>query len=245
MWVGRWREQVIGKDGKLTWLRRSEVLAPVSEVPTKRDAERLLQDRLRALNSGEVSVQSTTPFQEFVENSWKPNVFPTLKFSTKQHYTYTLNSHILPCFGKIPLRLISRDSVQRFLNAKLQSGLSIKTVKHLRTVLGTILGAAEMDGLVMGNPARRTRLPKGGQSKEIASIDPVEVRHLLDKLPNPSKPIAWLAMLTGLRIGELLALRWQDIDLIGKGLRVRETVYEGHFGTPKTKRSNRGVPLCP
>jgi hypothetical protein len=45
--------------------------------------------------------------------------------------------------------------------------------------------------------------------------------------------------------GELLALRWQDIDLVGKGLGVRETVYEGHFGTPKTKRSNRGVPLCP
>jgi integrase len=245
MWVGRWREQVIRGDGKLTWLRRSEVLALVSEVPTKRDAERLLQDRLRALNSGEVSVQSAASFQEFVENSWKPNVFPTLKFSTKQHYTYTLNCHILPCFGRVPLRLISRDSIQRFLNAKLQSGLSVKTVKHLRTVLGTVLGAAETDGLVTGNPARRTRLPRGGQSKEIASIDPVEVRDLLDKLPNPSKPIAWLAVLTGLRIGELLALRWRDIDLVGKGLRVRQTVYEGRFDTPKTKRSNRGVPLCP
>jgi integrase len=64
----------------------------------------------------------------------------------------------------------------------------------------------------------------------------------LDKLPTPSKPIAWLAVLTGLRIG---ALRWRDIDLVGKGLRVRQTVYEGHFDTPKTKRSNRGVPLCP
>ena len=52
-------------------------------------------------------------------------------------------------------------------------------------------------------------------------------------------------MLTGLRIGELLALRWKDIDLVGKGLRGRQTVYEGHFDTPKTKRSNRGVPLCP
>ena len=67
----------------------------------------------------------------------------------------------------------------------------------------------------------------------------------LDKLPTPSKPIAWLAVLTGLRIGELLALRWRDIDLVGKGLRARQTVYEGHFDTPKTKRSNRGVPLCP
>jgi integrase len=68
-----------------------------------------------------------------------------------------------------------------------------------------------------GNPACRTRLPKGGQSKEIVSIDPVEVRHLLDKLPTPSKPIAWLAMLTGLRIGELLALRWRVLTSSAEG----------------------------
>jgi integrase len=134
-------------------------------------------------------------------------------------------------FCKIPLRLISRDNVQRFLNAKLQSGLSVKTAKHLRTVLGTVLGAAEMDGLVTGNPARRTRLPRGGQSREVASIDPVEVRQLLDKLPNPSKPIAWLAVLTGLRIGDI-SLRWRDIDLVGKGL-----VFATERGTPWYRRN--------
>lgn len=55
--------------------------------------------------------------------------------------------------------------------------------------------------------------------------------------------MAWLLALTGLRIGELLALRWQDVDLETGMLRVRQTVYEGHFDEPKSQRSNRTVPL--
>jgi integrase len=61
----------------------------------------------------------------------------------------------------------------------------------------------------------------------------------------PSRSIAGMLVLTGLRVGELLALRWSDIDLTAKTLRVRQTVYNGVFDTPKTKRSNRVVPLSP
>lgn len=55
---------------------------------------------------------------------------------------------------------------------------------------------------------------------------------------------AWLLALTGLRVGELLALRWHDVDLEGGVLRVRQTVYEGHFDEPKTTSSARSVPLA-
>jgi integrase len=52
-----------------------------------------------------------------------------------------------------------------------------------------------------------------------------------------------LLVLTGLRVGELLALRWKNIDLAGRTVRVTETVYDGHFDTPKTQRSNRVIPI--
>ena len=68
-------------------------------------------------------------------------------------------------------------------------------------------------------------------------------RDLLDALPEPSRSLAWLLALTGLRLGELLAMRWQNVDLEHGTMRVTEAVYEGHFDVPKTQRSRRSVPL--
>jgi len=62
-------------------------------------------------------------------------------------------------------------------------------------------------------------------------------------LPEPSSSLAHLLVFTGLRIGELLALRWRDVDLERRGLRVTQSVYEGHFDEPKSQRSKRSVPL--
>jgi hypothetical protein len=70
--------------------------------------------------------------------------------------------HLYPAFGDVQLRLITRDAVQKFLSAKLQSGLSWKTVKHMRTVFGTVIGAAETAGLIPANPVRKTRFPRRG-----------------------------------------------------------------------------------
>jgi integrase len=68
---------------------------------------------------------------------------------------------------------------------------------------------------------------------------------LLEVLPEPARSLVGLLVLTGMRIGELLALRWRYVDLDRGVLRVRQTVYEGHFDEPKSKRSNRSVPLGP
>lgn len=70
------------------------------------------------------------------------------------------------------------------------------------------------------------------------------IQTLIEKLPDPSHSIAALLALTGLRIGELLALRWQDVDLENAHLWVRQTVYEGHFDELKSKRSKRKLPLA-
>ncbi len=174
---------------------------------------------------------------------WLPEVLPTVKYSTKKHYKYALRVHLCPAFGKVQLRLITRAMVQSFLAAKLASGLAWRTVKHLRTALGTIMGAAEMAELIPTNPVRKTRFPRRGPVKERAVIAPEKIRELLEALPEPSRSLAWLLVLTGLRIGELLALRWRNVDLEGGVLRVTESVYDGHFDEPKSPRSRRSVPL--
>lgn len=114
-------------------------------------------------------------------------------------------------------------------------------MKHIRTTLGTILRTAEIWGYIEDSPVGKTRLPRRGPRPEKQVVTPDQLRSLLEKLPEPSKSLVWLLVLTGLRIGELLALRWQDVDLDAGVLRVRRTLYEGHFDEPKTRSSARTV----
>jgi integrase len=243
VWVGRWYEEITRPDGGFDQVRRSEILGKVAELPTRRQAEQVLNNSLRRINSGDFRPQSSLRFSDFVQNHWMPEVFPTLKFSSKKHYGYIFNVHLLPTLGEMQLRLITRDVVQNLLVAKLRSGLSWKTVKHIRTTLGTVLRAAECHGLIETNPVASTRLPRRGPSPERPSISLEHIRTLLNNLPEPSYSIGWLIVLTGLRIGEVLALRWRDVDLVAGTLRVNQAVYDGHFDAPKTKRSKRAVPL--
>ena len=243
VWVARWWEEVSGTGGKSERIRRSEILGTVADIPTRRKAEQILSDRLRLINSGDYRPQSTWTLKSFVQDRWLPEVLPALKYSTKLHYEYIVNTHLIPEFGDMQLRFISRESVQSFLTRKLNTGLSWKTVKHIRTTFGTILGAAEADDLLSDNPVHKTRFPRRGPTSEKASIAPEKLLELLDALPEPSQSLAWLLALTGLRIGELLALRWRDVDLEIGCVRVRQSVYEGKFDDPKTRRSKRTVPL--
>ena len=68
---------------------------------------------------------------------------------------------------------------------------------------------------------------------------------LLSALEEPGRTLVLMAVLTGMRIGELLALRWKNVDFEGKTIRVREAVYEGHNSTPKTQGGNRDIPFGP
>lgn len=245
VWVARFFEDVIAPDGTLTRIRRSERLGTITEIPTRRQAEQLLQDRLRLFNSSEYRPSSSCTLREYAEKRWLPEVLPTVKYSTKKNYQHILRVHVYPALGDMQLRLINRDVVQDFISAKLRSGLSWRTAKSIRTALGTLMGGAEMAELIPSNPVRKTRFPRRGPTKPRAEIAPEKILELLEALPEPSRSLAWLLVLTGLRIGELLAVRWRNIDLEKKELSVTHTVYDGHFDVPKTPRSQRSVPLGP
>ncbi len=154
------------------------VLGTVAELPTRREAEQLLSDRLRGINSGDSRVQSTWTLKSFIQDRWLPDVLPTIKYSTQNHYKYIVKVHLIPTLGDMQLRLITRESVQSLLISKRRSGLSWRTVKHIHTTFGTILAAAEMEGLVPNNAVRKTKLPRRGPIAEKVPIDPKRVSHL-------------------------------------------------------------------
>jgi integrase len=244
VWEARYWESVIAANGEVCRVRRAEILGTFAEIPTRRQAEQILASRLLSVNSNDYRPVSRRTLRDFAETCWLPEVRPTWKYSTGRYTQYILRVHLYPMFGETQLRLITREAVQNFLYAKLQSGLSWRTVKGLRTTFGTLMAAAEMAELIPSNPVRKTRFPRRGAVRQRAVIAPEKIQELLAALPEPSCSIAWLLVLTGLRIGELLAVRWRNVDLDHGTLRVSESVYSGHFDVPKTERSQRTVPLA-
>ncbi len=107
VWVARYREDVARDGGVLARVQRSVVLG-VADLPTKREALRRLEERLRPINQGLVLPQGTLLFGSFVETQWSVLVLPTLKRSTQRSYRMVLRTHLAPHWEKWPLRNIGR-----------------------------------------------------------------------------------------------------------------------------------------
>ncbi|HWO27222.1 MAG TPA: tyrosine-type recombinase/integrase [Candidatus Acidoferrum sp.] len=243
VWVARWWEDVINAEGTTGRMRRSIVIGTVAEFTTRRLALRALSDRLRSLNGGSQRPQTVRTLKHFVQMDWEPVVLPTLKYATQTHYKYMLGAHLIPTFGERRLPDISREAIQTFLAAKLREGFAWETVHHIKCALSKVLGTAEEWDYISDNPVRKTRLPRREFRSEQSILTTEQIKQLLAALPEPSNSVATLLVLTGLRIGELLALRRKSIDLAARALRITETVYDGHFDSPKTRRSVRSIPI--
>jgi integrase len=245
VWVARWWEEAINPDGSIGRRRRAEVLGSVAELGSRSRAMDVLSRRLNPINSGSHRPQSTRCYADYIAQDWIPVVLPTLKYATQKHYRYILDVHLVPAFGKARLCEIKREWIQSFLAIKFSAGFAWKTVKHIRGVLGRTLSTAEDWGYITHNAALKTKLPRRPIKQDPQMIlTPAQIVQLRDQMKDPARSIAMLLVLTGLRIGEILALRWKCVDLTGRTLRVAETVYDGHFDTPKSQRSARFIPLA-
>src|SRR6202035_1628723 len=97
---------------------------------------------------------------------------------------------------------------------------------------------------VPNNPVRGVKMPERTLKRPHKFLTAEEVRRLIAASTELIRTIVLLATMTGLRIGEILALRWGRVDLLRGTLVVAETCYKGHFGSPKTRASRREVPLA-
>lgn len=243
VWVARWREDVILADGQLGRVQRSEVLGLVSQIRTHREARKLLEARLKAVNQSQCRPKVMLTFESFVQEQWKPAVLPTIKPSSAKHYEFDLKRYLLPVFGPMHLSDITRVKVQTFLANKRRQGYSGSTVHSMRSTLSKVLQSAVEWGYLEQNPARGIHIGDRSPVRERVFLMPHQIHQLLGALPEPCRTLTLLAVLSGLRIGELVALRWKHVDFLRNVIQVRESVYEGRFGSPKTRSSRRDVPM--
>jgi integrase len=165
---------------------------------------------------------------------------------TLERYEELLNCHVVPTLGARPLQQIKPSELDG-LYVCLEDRLSPRTVHHVHTVLGACLKAAVRKGLVTNNPVARAEAPSPGESDRGTVLDEDQLRTLVDGYRGSVLfPIVAIAAFAGLRRNEILALRWPDLDVAKKTLRIERAVektdkYGLTLKEPKTARGKRSI----
>ena len=172
------------------------------------------------------------------------------KRSTLDDYRIMLRRHLAPHFGSTPLDRIRPDDVASYMAIKSRT-LAPKTVLNHVTFAHGVFTFAVKRGLVVSNPVAATDRPRVDHvDPDIRFLNRDEFEALLRAVPQddvlgPTDYAMYLtAATTGLRQGELVALRWRDVDWTAGIVRVRRNYTRGEWGTPKSRRSSRAVPLA-
>jgi integrase len=183
---------------------------------------------------------------------------PSLRSTTFDNYEMLIRRHLKPALGNIALRDLRPEHLQHFYNQKSKEGLSSRSVRLMHTVLHGTLSQAEKNQLVARNVSKLTERPQGvRQDVQTLTVAQVSTSLLPALKDDRLFAVIYLAFGTGLRRGELLALRWQDVDLNEALLRVRQTLARVNtynekggmkktqliFQEPKTTQSRRTVPI--
>src|SRR5579883_2315724 len=175
---------------------------------------------------------------------------PTIRLSSYVKYRKVLNAYILPELGHIQLQKLTPQRVQMLYAKKLKDGLSPKTVNAIHGVLHKALDNAVKWSLVALNVFDAVSPPRVPLTeKRVLTVE--QARMLLNSVREQRlEVLLTLALTTGMRRGEILALRWSDVNLREGSLQVRRTVdYIPHYGyvetEPKTARGRRTIMLAP
>ena len=219
---------------------RHERIRKVSPVQTRRGAEQYERELRQALLDGFRKERKETPrFAAFAQEFLEVYAATNNKFSTLTAKKSAFKHHLLPAFGRSRLDEIGMRDIEAYKAKKLAEGLKPKSLNNHLTILRKALSVAVDWELLSHVP--KVRWLKGPHPEfDFLTFD--EAERFLEAADPEWRPMFTLALRTGLRIGELRALRWDDVDLVAGRLVVRRCDWRGHVGTPKSGR-NRELPL--
>ena len=245
-WYGKWRV------GDRQVKRRLGPVRPVgsSDGITRKQAEaelRRLMGEVKAL-APEERITFRTAAERYVHHIER---VMGRKRSTVQDYRIMIERHLAPHFNATAIDTIKPDDVAAYIATKSRSELAVKTItNHLNFAHGVFQFAIKR-GWATSNPVAATDRPRAVHvDPDIRFLSSEELEALLRAVPvqdvlGPTDHALYtLAAMSGLRQGELVALRWRDIDWSAGVVRVRRTFSRGQWGAPKSRRASRAVPLA-
>jgi len=227
-----------------------------SGFSSKREADRGLAKMLAAQDEGIYVQPHRLTLARFLTEQWLPAIESTVRPTTFHGYSRHVELYVVPRLGAEQLQRLTPDQLSRFYRELQHAGgqdgkaLSPNTVRRVHATVHRALRDATQWGHLQRNPASvavKPRQPAVG-ARDIATWSAAEVRTFLDTVSTDRLFAMWrLAAMTGMRRGELVGLRWADVNLADHRLAVRQTVTgigsRVAFGEPKTKRGKRSVSL--
>jgi integrase len=235
---GRWTARLSLSSGK----RKDFYGRSRQEVAKRLDAARRAQDE-----GLPVDLPERLTLEAYLSRWLESRARPTVRQSTYVSYEVQVRRHIVPAIGKVALTRLSPPLLQSFYAERLKAGLSPRSVLYIHKVLHRALSAAVKWGLVTRNACDLVEPPRVGRPK-LHAFNADQARAFLDATADDRLSALYLtALCTGLRRGELLALRWEDIDLERGTLAVRNALVKVRGGwqlaETKTPSSRRVVKL--
>ena len=213
---------------------------------SRRDAERRWRERRDQLRAAPPAPDARQSLADWLA-AWLAAVRPALRPTTAESYALMARVHIAPAIGAVRLEDLRPEHVRQMLDRSAARGCSPRTVAYARTVLRICLQEALRASLLRENPVDLVRPPRQSPKRVAAFSAPQAARLVAVSAGSRLGPLLDFAWRTGLRRGELLALRWSDVDLAGARLRVEQSRTKVRGGTalqaPKTGAGRRGLSL--
>lgn len=221
---------------------------------TKREAHAAITKALGDLDQGMLVEPTRVTLGDFLLNEWLPAIRSTVRPSTFDSYRLNIERHVVPRLGLTPLQKLRPAHLNKMYAELLEEGrvdrnggLAPKTVNYVHVILHRALRDAVRWNLLQRNVATQADPPRS-RRKELQTWTQSEVLRFLDQIGGDRLYAAYLlSVITGMRRGEVLGLRWGDIDLdLGRAqIRQTLTVVDNQltFSEPKTRSSTRSTPL--
>ena len=242
MWVGRFREDVIGTDEKTRRIERSVVLGTKADLPTKHLAERRLDSVLARINAPSYRPGRIATVEEFAER-WRDAVLIQHKPSSQRVANVHLRRFVLPRLGKLHLDQLGREVQQGFLTWLSQTA-SRKYALNILGTLSSMLKTAHAWGYVCETVDYSTlALPEADVRRPAQFFSAEQARNIIATASEPFRALFTVALMTGMRSGELFGLQRGDLDFERRLIFIRRSIWRKRVQTPKSKHSARPVPM--
>lgn len=244
VWYGRWHLGGRRVNRRLGPKRRRGTGHGLNRTQAEAELRRrIVRDRPPARGS-------TLPFANVVDLMLRDLEALERKETTLDNYRAILRAQLLPRFGELAVNRVQKRHVEEFMVALAEAGLAARTRSGIFKLLSQIFTFAVRHGWCEDNPCRSVRRPRVRDCSEIRFLNQQELDALIASVDVTAVPfgstdraIFLTAAMTGMRQGELLALRWRDVDREAKRIRVRRNYTRGHWSTPKSRSGERSVPL--